>query len=241
MGIVARMHSLDSDLLQAVEQRRSIRSYTDEPLGHEDCRALQEAIDDCNREGNLAISLVCEEPQAFSSVLARYGTFSQVRNYMVLAGEDTPGLEERCGYYGEMLVLLAQMLGLATCWVGRTYKRRLVKKAIPAGQRLVAVIAVGHGIGAPIPRTSKTPADVSTVPAGMAAPGWFVDGVDLALLAPTALNRQNFAFDLMSELSGDGKPLVLLRSTGGPYADVDRGIVRLHFELGAGARNFAWA
>lgn len=235
------MQSLDSELLQAVERRRSIRSYTDEPLSHEHCRALQEAIDDCNREGGLAISLVCEEPQAFASVLARYGTFSQVRNYMVLAGEDNPGLEERCGYYGEMLVLLAQMLGLSTCWVGRTYKRRLVKKMIPAGDRLVAVIAVGHGAGAGIPHASKIPADVSTVPAGMETPRWFEDGVDLALMAPTALNRQNFVFDLMPELSEDGRPTVLLRSTGGPYADTDRGIVRLHFELGAGVRNFAWA
>ena len=30
---------------------------------------------------------------------------------------------ETCGYYGERLVLLAQQLGLNTCWVAMTYSK----------------------------------------------------------------------------------------------------------------------
>ncbi len=45
--------------------------------------------------------------------MAHYGEFSGVRNYIAM-------LEESCGYYGERLVLLAQQLGLNTCWVAMT-------------------------------------------------------------------------------------------------------------------------
>lgn len=32
-------------------------------------------------------------------------------------------LDERIGYYGEQLVLLAQALGLNTCWAGLSYRK----------------------------------------------------------------------------------------------------------------------
>ncbi len=37
-----------------------------------------------------------------------------------MIGKKGPTLEESCGYYGERLVLLAQQLGLNTCWVAMT-------------------------------------------------------------------------------------------------------------------------
>lgn len=38
--------------------------------------------------------------------MAHYGSFRNVRNYLVLAGNPSPELEERCGYYGERLLHL---------------------------------------------------------------------------------------------------------------------------------------
>ena len=55
------------------------------------------------------------------------------------------------------------------------------------------------------------------------------------------MNQQSFKIELLEGFSADRKPLVSLRSTGGPYSAVDLGIVKLHFELGAGAEKFAWA
>lgn len=66
------------------------------------------------------------------------------------------------------------------------------------------------------------------------APPWFLDGVDAALLAPTAMNQQKFMISL-----DNGK--VGIRRTGGMYSDVDEGIVRYHFEIGAGKENFEWS
>ena len=65
-------------------------------------------------------------------------------------------------------------------------------------------------------------------------PDWFRNGTEAALLAPTAINQQKFRFIL------HGEEEVELRSGIGFYSKVDKGIVRLHFEIGAGINNFHW-
>ncbi len=227
-------------LRTAIDQRHSVRSFTDEPLSVEDQAALRSEIQRCNGESGLSIKLVCNEPKAFDSLLAHYGKFTNVRNYLVLAGPDAPDLDERCGYYGERLVLLAQTLGLNSCWVALTFKKRLVKKAMDRGDKLNLVVALGHGTTQGMSRKSKGADEVSSVAAGIQRPAWFDAGVAAALLAPTAMNQQNFKIELIKGAEAGEKARVSLRSTGGPYSAVDLGIVKLHFELGAGVENFAW-
>lgn len=64
-------------------------------------------------------------------------------------------------------------------------------------------------------------------------PGWFLDGIKAALLAPTAMNQQKFLFTL----SGNK---VSTKATGGFYSKIDLGIVKYNFEVGAGEDNFKW-
>jgi hypothetical protein len=128
-------------------------------------------------------------------------------------------------------------MGLSTCWVALTFKKRYVRKLVEHGAKLVVVIAIGHGATKGSPHGSKKPEDVSSA---TNPPEWYARGIEAALLAPTAMNQQKFEFGL-SEAGSDGKPVVTLASKGGPYSSVDLGIVRCHFELGAGAENFSWA
>ncbi|MGI6535242.1 MAG: nitroreductase family protein [Eggerthellaceae bacterium] len=130
---------------EAMQARHSVRSFTDEPIDAQTRDALTQAIEQGNAEGNLHMRLVCDDPKAFDSALAHYGKFSGVRNYVVLAGPDNDTLEERCGYYGERVALRAQELGLNSCWVALTFKRRYVRKMVAPGDKLVVVIALGHG------------------------------------------------------------------------------------------------
>lgn len=228
------------DMMQAIEKRHSVRSFTDEPLGDAAIAALEEEIARGNADGSLSMALVCDEPEAFESTLAHYGKFANVKNYLVLAGPDKPDLAERCGYYGEKLVLLAQQLGLNTCWVALTFKKRHVRKLIAPSHKLALVIAIGHGTSQGAAHKVKDAAEVCSMPAGSAMPEWFQEGIGSALLAPTAMNQQKFQIDLTSDMDAQGLPMVDIRSKGGAYSDVDLGIVRLHFELGAGAGTFAW-
>ena len=95
-------------LLEAIQARHSVRYYKQQSLSDDDARALQEKIDKVNREGRLHIQLIRNEPKAFLGPFARYGKFRGVTDYLVMAGVKAEDLDERIGYYGEQLVLLAR-------------------------------------------------------------------------------------------------------------------------------------
>ncbi len=224
---------------EAIRQRHSVRQYTDEPISEADRAALREEIAHCNAEGDLHMALVCDEPEAFAGGLAHYGSFRGVTDYLVIAGKPAPDLGERAGYYGQKVVLLAQKLGLNSCWVALTFKKRLVRKMIAKDDKLVIVVALGHGTTQGTPRKSKAADAVSFCPG--TAPEWFARGVEFALLAPTAMNQQKFRFKLLDGDAEAGKPRVKATTGLGSYTDIDLGIAKFHFELGAGTDAFEWA
>lgn len=65
-------------------------------------------------------------------------------------------------------------------------------------------------------------------------PEWFRKGVEAALLAPTAINQQKFYFEYLSTPSDELHAVRARRrfSLVG-YTQMDLGIAKLHFEIGA--------
>lgn len=218
-------------ILEAMKQRHSVRQYTDQPIDEEVLKALQMEIDACNRESGLSIQLVTNEPKAFGSFMAHYGKFSGVTNYLALVGKKGNMLDELCGYFGERLVLKAQQLGLNTCWVALTYRKIPGAFTVNKGEKLTVVIALGYGKNQGTAHKSKSMEAVSNITPD--SPEWFKNGVEAALLAPTAVNQQKFFLSY-----ADGK--VSARARSGLYAKMDLGIVKYHFELGVGKTNFEW-
>lgn len=162
---------------------------------------------------------------------SHYGKFSGVQNYIALVGPKGPALDEKYGYYGERLVLLAQTLGLNTCWVAMTYQKIPGVFQVSPGEKLTVVIALGYGQTQGVSHKSKAVDEVAKAEDGM--PDWFRSGVEAALLAPTAMNQQKFTFALHG-----GQ--VSARAGMSFYSKVDLGIVKYHFELGAGKDSFQW-
>ena len=171
------------NLTEAMKGRHSVRQYTDQPLNEAVISALQKEIDACNQESGLHIQLVTNEPKAFDGFMAHYGKFSGVTDYIAMIGKKGPTLDETCGYYGERLVLLAQQLGLNTCWVAMTYSKIRTAFEVRSGEKLCIVIAIGYGL-----KDNQV-----SVKAGM-----------------------------------------------GFYAKIDLGIVKYHFEVGAGETGWEW-
>ena len=219
------------DIYEAIRERHSVRNYDSRPIEDEKIERLHEIIDSCNRIGKLHIQLVLNEPEAFRSRLARYGSFSGVTNYIVLAGKKADDLDERCGYFGEKIVLEAQMMGLNTCWVGLTYKKIPDAFRLFSGEKLTAVIALGYGTMKGYPHKSKKIAEVTKCEGPM--PEWFLKGVEAALLAPTAVNQQKFTL-----VCKDDK--VEAKAGWGFYTKMDLGIVKCHFEIGSGRDGSIW-
>ena len=149
------------ELLDAIYARHSVRSYTPRPIEGDTLQALEDCIAQCNRESGLHIQLVLEEPQAFDGAMAHYGKFSGVRNYVALVGKKGPGLQEKCGYYGEKVVLRSQQLGLNTCWVAMTYKKIPSAFRVEPGEALCCVISIGYGATQGKAHTIKSPAAVT--------------------------------------------------------------------------------
>lgn len=217
------------DVLQAIKERHSVRAYTDKPLTEEVISSLNECIESCNKDGNLHFQLVINEPKAFDCMMAHYGKFSNVKNYVALVGKKDEA--EKIGYYGEKVVLTAQSLGLNTCWVALTFKKIKTAFTVGEGEKLHCVLSLGYGATQGVQHKCKPVEKVSVNYA--TAPEWFKKGVDAALLAPTAMNQQKFTF-----ACENGK--VSAKAGVGSYSKVDLGIAKYHFEVAAGKENFAW-
>ena len=247
---------------EAIKARHSVRAYKEQPMNKEIVKVLEDEILSLNRrsseyypsslgngrvateegavnhEGRLHIQLIQDEPKAFLGTLAKYGRFRNVRNYLVMAGQKAEDLDERVGYYGEHLVLLAQTLGLNTSWVGLSYKKIPDTYVLDEGEVIKAYIAIGYGETQGRGHKIKTPEQVSNVTA--ITPPWFRRGVEAALLAPTAVNQQKFSFEYV----GMNNNRHQVRAKKGfsliGYTQMDLGIAKCHFEIGAGRDNFDW-
>lgn len=220
-------------ILEAIKSRHSVRHYISKPLPTEVVDALQAKIAECNKEGNLHIQLVLNEKKGFSGIMA-YGSFSGVENYIVMAGEKSADLDERVGYYGEKLVLLAEQLGLGTCWAGLSYRKVKGTYDLHGGEKIACMISLGYHNDPGRNLRKKSPVQVSNVSSD--TPEWFLRGVEAACLAPTAVNQQKFSFEFIApdKVRADrGFSLI-------GYTQMDLGIAKLHFEIGAGKENFRW-
>ncbi len=206
---------------EAIKERHSVRAYKDIVIPDDIRQELSSLVEECNADGDLNISIQYDEPEGFNSGIAHYGGFRNVKNYIVLAGKKSKDFNFRCGYYGEKLVLFAQQLGLNTCWVAMTFNKRMVKRLLEPTDTLCMVIALGYGETPGVPHKGKT---YDAVTKAENAPDWFKEGVEAALLAPTAINQQKFLFSYK-----DGEASLKIKGLGANL-DTDLGIVKYHFE-----------
>ena len=212
---------------EAILQRHSVRKYEDKKIEPEKVKLIEEKIAELNAEGNLNLQFMEDAGKAFKGIILSAMGLGSAPSAIACAGEASADLEERVGYYGEKLVLYLQTLGLNTCWVG-SFKKSGVDAEITSGEKVVIAIAVGYGKTQGVTRKSKTAEQVT---AGKAdRPDWFKEGVEMALLAPTAINQQKFLITLNDD------DTVTITDKTGPYTKVDLGIVKCHFEIGAGRK-----
>ena len=180
------------EIIELMKERHSVRQYTDKKIEKEKREVLNALIAKINQKAGLHIQIIYDEPKCFNSMMAHYGKFDGVNNYIALVREKSKS-DESLGYYGEQIVLKAQELGLNTCWVAMTHGKS--KAQIDKGEKLVCLISLGYGKTAGVAHKSKKLSEVCNYKKDM--PEWFLSGMEAALLAPTAMNRQKFYFELL--------------------------------------------
>lgn len=215
------------DLQEAILARHSVRKYKPTSIEEEKKAKLDELCRECSEESGLKIQLIIDDPDCFETMLAKYGRFRGVMNYIALVGKkDDSMADEHAGYYGEKIVLEAQMMGLNTCWVGGTYGKGKCRVDKDNGEKIICVIAIGYGDEEGKPHKSKPIEKICDVGAAD-MPVWFRNGVRAALLAPTAVNQQKFRISLSGEEA-------VITTKSGPFTKVDLGIVKYNFEAASG-------
>ena len=217
------------NLKEAMQKRHMVRKYINKPISDELINKINERISMNNKKFNLSMKLMVNNNKGVSSIM-KLIMAKGVNNFIILAGDNSSNLDERLGYSGADIMLFAQTLGLNTWWVGGTFNRSVSQYV--DNKKVTGIIAIGYGESQGKPHKSKMVEDVSKYN-GTVIPSWFISGVDGALLAPTALNKQDFM------IIGN-KNKVKIECDNGIFTGSNVGLIKYHFELGAGKENFEW-
>ena len=214
---------------EAISARHMVRTYTDKPIPVDIVIKLNGRIALMNDAHGVQMKLITGENAPVWGLMRLMGA-KGTRNYLLLGSPTIPDAKEKLGYCGIDIALYAQTLGLNSWWISGTFSKGDVKEqsgtAVQAG-----ILVLGYGATQGVPHMSKFPEDVSSYEGN--SPEWFREGVKAALFAPTANNKQAFF------LKGSGEE-VHIDCNNSIFTDIDRGIVKYHFEAGAGKDNFVW-
>ena len=227
--------------LELIYCRHSVRKFRWKPLKLEAVATLNDEISKINRLTGLHIQLITDEPEAFKAEKKHYGQFQNCKDYIAMVGPKgdrfvLEKMEETVGYYGERLVLKAMSLGIDSCWVAMTYRKQKTKEeaSVASDEKLYIVIALGYGVDSEKRNKAHKSKKISAVSSYRPGdPDWFRDGVEAALLAPTAMNQQRFWFARIGEKAEASAGL-------GFFTRIDLGIVKYHFEIGSGRGREVW-
>jgi len=223
----------DKILYDSIWKRRSVRKYREKRIEKEKIDALKDSVSKLNDISGLTMEFV-EESDCLHPLMTMM--FRNVRSVISVKGRtNDPDLNEKCGYYGERIILEATALGLGTCWVAGIKKKNRSLN-VKDDETVVCAITVGYG-AEEIPGSSSVPdaphrktKSISEFLDGKTdVPEWVASAMKAVQFAPTAMNSQKTRFRYT-----DG--VLAAEIPDGRLNMVDLGITKLHFELAAGGK-----
>ena len=225
---------LDSGrLFRAIPARRSTRVYRADPLREEDLTALVALAEEISVFDDVRIDVVEEVPDRFFSGIV--GSYFEIKGAPTAIVMSAAGKGERAawhaGYLGEALVLEATARGIATCWVGGSYRPAVVRQTVGLGDRPIIVIALGYGAEDEPKRVKRRDLD-SIAPGVDEWPLWAREAAACVRIAPSSMNRQLWELTLdssgrMTVNTPSGMALI------GGKPRLGGGIAGMHIELAA--------
>jgi nitroreductase len=167
------------DIMEAIQARRSIRSYSPDPIPPDKESALLEALRLSPSAGNRQPwrFILVREPDLIRR-LAQECSWERLAPLRALTTAQLVivgcGVPEECVPVGSLdgdivdvvialqsAVLAATGLGLGTCWIGAFYEQRVkTLLSVPEEARVIALLAVGVGAESPPAKNRKEPSEV---------------------------------------------------------------------------------
>ena len=142
---------------------------------------------------------------------------------VVIASSGEPQSRLHAGLLGEAFALEATAMGLGTCWVSGTYRKRMINVPLQEGEAVLCIIAVGKPAPDSMDPTSRKRKPIERMVKGYDR--WSATYRDVARaiqIAPSAMNMQPWQMQL------DGKRFIL---DGSDRSQLDLGIALCHAEL----------
>jgi nitroreductase len=161
------------ELLEAINGRRSTRTFVNQRVSEEEVKTLIDAARNAPSAGNIQPweFVIIRKPELKRKLVlaALNQSFIEEAPVVIVVCADENASESGYGSRGKTLyciqdaaaatqniLITAHSLGLGTCWIG-SFREEEVKKAlgIPDGVRPVAIIPVGHVTTNPSKRPRK--------------------------------------------------------------------------------------
>jgi nitroreductase len=194
---------------RVIEKRRSRRSFEPKQLEKGLLVQLDSICEGFTPFPDARSVLVREVPDTlFKGAIGPYGKIKDAPAFIAFIGNmDSTNVWERVGYTGEGIILEAEAMNLATCWVAGFFRPRVVSSLIEIGkvERVLAVTPVGYrkkrhsleerlmtGFG--LTHRRRPLSGLVTGLDESAWPQWIRLALEAARLAPSAVNRQPWRF-----------------------------------------------
>lgn len=122
-------------MIDTINQRYSVRNYTDKPVEKEKMQAIHQFLDE-NKEGPMGSKVRFEiidasaYPKEERRALGTYGMLSGDRIYIAGAVLSGKYAMEDYGYCMEKNILMLTEMGLGTCWLGGTFNRSIFSQKL---------------------------------------------------------------------------------------------------------------
>lgn len=240
------------NIFETILQRRSCRTFNGLRLDHQTTARINEltghAMPLFKDVAMPAIKLVNSDNA--SGQLGTYGFISGARQFLVMAYGETLPEQVQAGFVFENLILSMTAEGLATCWLGGTFRRGQFVQAmgdVAAGWKVGIVSPVGH----PTPKSRlaerlmrrMVKADgrkpFATLFKGVAEDTPLGKILSAVRLAPSSSNSQPWRCEVRR--GERGKNIVAFScATDNRFSAIDMGIAYCHFILASENVGMKW-
>jgi nitroreductase len=232
-------------MIEAIRQRRSVRSYTGEALSREHAGRIADCIAGLQAPFGAKVRILpvhASHGESGPVKLGTYGWIGGARDYLLLIYREGPLAGEGAACLFEQVVLYCTGLGLGTCWLGGSFSRKDFGRQVELApdEKLRIVSPVGYAsekkrfvetwiVGAERNHRSRKPFGANffhgnfSTPLTEEAAGIYALPLEMVRLAPSANNSQSWRVTL------DGSTLHFYRTFSYGFSDMDLGIALCHF------------
>jgi hypothetical protein len=236
----------DASWYQVIEKRRSRRQFEPRLLGSKILAHINSICNDFRPFPSARAVLITDNPETvFKGAIGPYGKVKGSPAFIAFVGHmRSLYVQEQIGYTGEGIILEAETMNLATCWVAGFFRRKITESLIEIdiNERVLAITPIGYAAerlsleeklmtGFGLTHKRKKLTELATGLNELEWPKWIKVSLEAARLAPSAVNRQPWRFHI--EPDSITVSVNAMKREYGVSKRLCCGIAMLHIEIAA--------